>query len=204
MRTSSIVALLTSVLLVAGCGGGTSNDAPMTVVATPATEAASIAPAPTSASPPATSNEPVASTASTPVEALGVVEFVAAGALPGSLPLEVPPPDEYTIGLSGRYELGERGMLFDYGEPTHEGPFWMKNTHVDLDIAFVARHGDGDRDGRIVTIRQMQAESLDLVYSEAPYQWAIEAPLGWYAARGIEVGAEAHFLFDTPSALASR
>ncbi|MEZ4502613.1 MAG: DUF192 domain-containing protein [Dehalococcoidia bacterium] len=199
MRLASTM-FLALILLLAACGSS-SDDAPRTAVAggptieVTATEAG----ASPSASPTieASSGEPVASTASTPVEELGVVEFVDGDAVLGSLPLEVPPREEYGIGLSGRARLGERGMLFDYLEPNHEGPFWMKNTHVDLDIAFVGG------DGRIVSIRQMEAESLDLVYSEAPYQWAIEAPFGWYEDRGIVVGTEVHFLFDTPSALAA-
>jgi len=195
MRFVATVALAAAVFLVA-CGGPNDGASRTPVAGGPtigATSTATASPAATS-----TSAEPVASTAATPVEALDVVEFVDGATVLGSLPIEVPPREEYSIGLSGRSELGERGMLFDYGEPNHEGPFWMKNTHVDLDIAFVGG------DGRIVSIRQMQAESLDLVYSEAPYQWAIEAPLGWYEDRGITVGAEVRFLFDTPSALGLR
>ena len=53
-----------------------------------------------------------------------------------SLAIEVPARTEYGIGLSGRYELGERGMLFHYEEEGRRS-FWMKNTHIDLDIAFI-------------------------------------------------------------------
>ncbi len=73
-------------------------------------------------------------------------------------------------------------MLFDYGKPGNEGPFWMKNTHVDLDIAFI------DDAQRIVSIRTMRAESLEYVYSAAPYRSAIEAPAGWFAAHGVREG----------------
>ncbi len=73
-------------------------------------------------------------------------------------------------------------MLFDYGRTGIDGPFWMKDTHIDLDIAFV----DGNQ--VIVAIRTMRAESLDYVYSSAPYRSAIEAPAGWYRAHGVQEG----------------
>jgi uncharacterized membrane protein (UPF0127 family) len=191
------------------CGGDRDDNAPATVTAaatssatTEATAVPTAAASPTNeatASPtvttPAETGEPVASTASIPQSELSMVEFAVDGVDAGTLGLEVPSRDEYSVGLSGRTELGERGMLFDYGVPDHTGPFWMKDTHYDLDIAFVGG------DARIVTIRHMEAESLDLVESDAPYQWAIEAPSGWYEARGIGVGAEVRFQFDTPSVL---
>lgn len=132
--------------------------------------------------------EPVASTASIPVERLPVAEFVPANGEPARLPIEVLPAGEFTIGLSGRRTLGERGMLFDYGVPGQEGAFWMKNTHIDLDIAFI------DEALRIVSIRTMRAESEEFVHSSAPYQSAIEAPAGWYAAHGVREGDRVRYL----------
>jgi uncharacterized membrane protein (UPF0127 family) len=126
--------------------------------------------------------EPVASTASIPLERLPVAEFESNGRVAARLPVEVLPQGEFSVGLSGRTSLGERGMLFDYGKPGQEGPFWMKGTHIDLDIAFI------DEQLRIVSIRTMRAESLEYTYSAAPYRSAIEAPAGWYAAHGIREG----------------
>jgi uncharacterized membrane protein (UPF0127 family) len=138
--------------------------------------------------------ELVASTAKVPTEQLDTVEFLdPSGAVIARLPLEVPPSEEYTIGLSGRRVLGDRGMLFDYGRADYDGAFWMKNTHFDLDIAFVGA------DRRIVAIKQMRAESLEHVTSPSPYQYAIEAPYGWYGTRGIEAGDEVRFGFTPPS-----
>ena len=34
----------------------------------------------------------------------------------------------------------------------------------------------------------MRAESLEYVYSSAPYRSAIEAPANWYSAHGIREG----------------
>lgn len=138
--------------------------------------------------------ELVASTAKVPTEQLDIVEFLEpSGAVIARLPLEVPPSEEYTIGLSGRRVLGDRGMLFDYARGDYDGAFWMKNTHFDLDIAFVGA------DRRIVAIKQMRAESLEHITSPSPYQYAIEAPFGWYGTRGIEAGDEVRFAFTPPS-----
>jgi uncharacterized membrane protein (UPF0127 family) len=145
------------------------------------------------ATPPATPE----ATAVTGVQAradLPLVEFVRRSGGNVCLPLEVVPPDEFTIGLSGRYELDDRGMLFYFGHQAR-GSFWMKNTHVDLSIAFVAG------DNRIVEIREMQAESLDFVTPAADYTYAIEAQPGWYERNGIAVGDEVRFAFDLNAAL---
>lgn len=132
--------------------------------------------------------EPTATTGAIPIGELPVVEFVGAdGAV--SLPVEIVPQEEFSIGLSGRYELGERGMVFYY-DPPGRSSFYMLNTHIDLDIAFVGA------DRRILEIREMEAESTELHRPEDVYQFAIEAPVGWYASHGIEVGDELTLLFD--------
>ncbi len=133
----------------------------------------------------------VASTVSTPLEQLDIVEFTNSEGRVATLPIEVPPRSEYNVGLSGRYTLGERGMLFHYPGP-RQGPFWMKNTHIDLAIAFI------DEQFLIVEIRQMSAESLELIAPASQYRYAVEAPSGWYAERAIEAGDQARFLFELP------
>ncbi len=178
---------------------GSATAAPSTAATTTATAPLATAqPSPAATTATAPPSEPTASTGATPADQLPVVEFLRAGGGVVTLPIEVPPHEEYGIGLSGRYTLDERGMLFDYGTPERAGPFWMKNTHVDLDIAFISAGL------RIVSIRQMEAESLDYVYSDSDYQYAVEAPAGWYAAHGVAVGDAVRFTFDTPSALGLR
>ena len=138
--------------------------------------------------------EPVTSTAGTPRSRLPVIEFVRPDGTVARLPVEVPPPTEYSIGLSGRRQIDERGMLFYYRE-VGRGSFWMKNTHIDLAIAFVsASH-------RIVEVREMRAESTDLVTPSADYQYAVEAPAGWFRTNGLAVGDEARFTFSLPKEL---
>jgi uncharacterized membrane protein (UPF0127 family) len=138
--------------------------------------------------------EPVASTAATPRNRLPVIEFVRHDGSLARLPVELPPPSEYHIGLSGRRSLDERGMLFYYREPGR-GSFWMKDTHIDLAIAFVGPTH------RIVELREMRAESTDLVTPTVDYQYAVEAPAGWYRANTVAVGDEVRFTFPLPREL---
>jgi uncharacterized membrane protein (UPF0127 family) len=63
----------------------------------------------------------------------------------------------------------ERGMLFVFSFSTRQS-FWMKNTPIPLDIAYI------DRDGKTVKIHTMSA--LDARHNQyppgAPYRYAIE------------------------------
>lgn len=138
--------------------------------------------------------EPVASTHAIPTADLPVVRFTSTTGQEATLPTEVIPSAEFPIGLSGRRELAGRGMLFYWPDGDSESGFWMKNTHIPLDIAFV------DRDLRIIAILEMEAESEEIRRAPAPYLAAIEAPLGWYAEHGIDAGGTVEFLFD-PDAL---
>jgi uncharacterized membrane protein (UPF0127 family) len=84
------------------------------------------------------------------------------------------------------------GMAFVWTAPTDTG-FWMKDTLVPLSVAFV------DRDGRVVTIRDMTPCASDPcpVYSaDAPFVLAVEANRGWFAEHGVAVGDRA--VLDTP------
>ena len=155
-----------------------------TPIRTP-TPTATPTPPPTSTPSP----EPTATTGALPLEALPRIEFVLGDGTTVALPVEIPPRTEYSIGLSGRYELGERGMLFHFEEEVRRS-FWMKNTHVDLDIAFIGA------DFVIREIFGMEAESLEIRRPDAVYQYAVEAPAGWYAANGVQVGDTARFAFD--------
>ena len=146
-------------------------------------------PQPTPTTPPAAA-EPTATSGALPLETLPRIEFVRGDGTATSLPVEIPPRTEYTIGLSGRYELGERGMLFHWDDGERRRSFWMKNTHIDLDIAFVGA------DFVIQEIFGMEAESLEIRAPTDVYQYAVEAPAGWYAANEVRVGDTARFAFD--------
>lgn len=177
----ALLLLIALAALLAGCGGA-SEDA-----------AGAAATAPTQASGTA-SGGPVASTAAIPIESLPVARFTMPDGTETRLPVEVIGAAEFAIGLSGRTSLEGRGMLFYWPDGNSQSGFWMKGTHIPLDIAFV------DRDLEVIAILQMEAESLEIHRPDAPYLAAVEAPLGWYAAHGIEVGARVTWEFD-PDAL---
>ena len=91
-------------------------------------------------------------------------------------------PAERQTGLMFRESLAEnQGMLFAYPEERTLG-FWMKNTLIPLDIAYI------DREGRIVDIKQMEPQSSETHNSAAPAMYALEMNQGWFEANGIRVG----------------
>jgi uncharacterized membrane protein (UPF0127 family) len=103
----------------------------------------------------------------------------------GEVPLEVEvavSEAERRTGMMHRRRLGpDEAMLFVFpGEATLR--FWMKNTYVDLDLAYLAA------DGRIVEIVRLRAHDPEPVFSREPARFALEVPAGWLAAHGIGEG----------------
>lgn len=90
---------------------------------------------------------------------------------------------EKSRGLMGVEKLpADTGMLFMY-EADQVMRFWMKDTPLDLDIAFV------QADGVISEIRTMKAEDLTEVASQSSrIRFCIEMPAGWYASSQIKAG----------------
>jgi uncharacterized membrane protein (UPF0127 family) len=85
-------------------------------------------------------------------------------------------------GLMHRQSLCENcGMLFQFEHPRNAG-FWMKNTLIPLDIAFVKA------DGTITDIKSMQPLDLNTTKSSQPVLYAWEMNPGWFAKNGIKVG----------------
>ena len=140
---------------------------------------------------------PTASTGALPTERLPIAEFVRDGAAIASLPIEAPPQSEYPIGLSGRRELAGRGMLFRY-EGSRSCTFWMKNTWIDLDIAFAG--ADSVLFGiHRMTVEDDPANPQRILRSERDCMYAIEAPAGWFGAHGVAVGDRLRLLPAPPS-----
>jgi hypothetical protein len=90
--------------------------------------------------------------------------------------------EEREIGLMFRPTLGaNQGMLFAFERPGQQC-FWMKNTLIPLDVAFVAD------DGSIVNLDRMKPQTLDGHCSEKPVRFVLEMNDGWFAKRGIKAG----------------
>lgn len=90
---------------------------------------------------------------------------------------------EKAQGLMRVLSLPEnQGMIFIYSED-RQMSFWMKNTWLDLDIAFIRA------DGVVDEIKSMYAQDKTTVNSKSSsIRYAVEMPLGWYAKSGVRVG----------------
>lgn len=190
------VLLIVTSMLAAACEGNAANPpasdpSPDPPARTP-TPTAEPMPPPTPTPDQVDASEPVASTATIPTHELPRVRFLASDGTEAMLPIEVPPPEEYRIGLSGRHELAGRGMLFYYPSGEATSGFWMRNTHIDLDIAFV------NEDREVLEVLRMEANTDTIHRPADPYLAAIEAPAGWFEDHGIGPGARVEFLFEIP------
>lgn len=98
---------------------------------------------------------------------------------------------ERNVGLMRRTSLDENaGMIFIFPalQPA-DGAFWMFNTLIPLDIAFIGP------DGRIGSIRQMEpcvspvAQYCPNYAAGVPFQTALEVNAGFFAGHGVGPGA---------------
>ena len=86
-------------------------------------------------------------------------------------------------GLMYRKYLGEnQGMLFSFSSE-HNYSFWMKDTYIPLDIAFI------DRTGKIVDIKELFPLSTRAVTSSYPCKYALEVNRGWFDDNHLRVGS---------------
>ena len=91
-------------------------------------------------------------------------------------------PQERATGLMFREAmLTSHGMLFVFERPEQQC-FWMKNTLMALDVAFIAD------DGTIVNIDHMKPRTLDSHCSSRPVRLVLEMTDGWFAKRGVAAG----------------
>lgn len=105
-------------------------------------------------------------------------------------------------GLMNKSSLdGKDGMLFIFPK-AQKLSFWMKDTKMDLSIAFISDTGD------VVEIIDMDAPPVDTpdsalkTYSSKDVvQFAFEAPKGFFEKEGIKVGDRLGFFNREGSAL---
>ena len=98
--------------------------------------------------------------------------------------------EQRRIGLMGREKLEERsGMLFNYGSlQSAESSFWMRNTLIALDIAYV------DAQGSIVAINRMEpcdsvaALNCPTYPAGAEFVQAVEMNAGFFSRYQLTLG----------------
>jgi uncharacterized membrane protein (UPF0127 family) len=93
-------------------------------------------------------------------------------------------PEQHQIGLMHRTSMGtNEGMLFVFDRPGQQC-FWMKNTLIPLQIAFLAD------DGTVVNLAEMKPKSLDSHCSTRPVRFVLEMNTNWFTKRGIQAGSQ--------------
>lgn len=98
-------------------------------------------------------------------------------------------PEQREKGLMDRAAVPDgTGMLFVFSQ-SEERSFWMRDTHVALDIAFF------DDTNTIAGIKQMEALDETLTDSDIATALVLEVRQGWFAEQGIAVGATAEVVF---------
>jgi uncharacterized protein len=97
--------------------------------------------------------------------------------------------EERADGLMYRDDVPDgTGMLFVF-EDSQPRSFWMANTYVALDIAYM------DPSYRIVDIIAMEPLVTDSYPSDKPAMFGLEVRQGWFGELGIGVGDQARIVF---------
>jgi len=120
---------------------------------------------------------------------------VQAGGAPVPLTVEIASTEsEREQGLMYRQSLAETaGMLFLFPAPSSVG-FWMKNTYIPLDIAYL------DDLGRVMQIVQGKPLSEALLSPASPYHAVLEVAGGWFQRHNLGVGATVKLPANLPRA----
>jgi uncharacterized membrane protein (UPF0127 family) len=104
-----------------------------------------------------------------------------------TLPLNIEIPSDirdFNLGLMFRESLDiNSGMLFIF-EEVEQQSFYMKETKIPLDIAFITE------DGIVESIKQLEPYDEIPVTSEGEVLCALEVNRGWFAENNVEVGDE--------------
>jgi hypothetical protein len=155
--------------------------------------------------------------------AMLAVSFCGEGGLPGTLPTPVPTPEplpanmrlltvsgggrsatvkvelavtgpERSKGLMNRASMPEdHGMLFVFTRDVSVG-FWMEQTLIPLDIAYLAH------DGTVQEIKHGKPLDRTILSPAKPYRYTLEVNGGWFERQGLGVGSVVSIPPDLPVA----
>ncbi len=97
-------------------------------------------------------------------------------------------PELREKGLMHRTSLAESdGMLFVFEKEIYLN-FWMKNTQIPLDIAYI------DKNGIINEIYNMKPLDVSIIYNSIkPAMYALEVNSGWFNRHKIKIGSKIEF-----------
>ncbi|MCL7928083.1 MAG: DUF192 domain-containing protein [marine benthic group bacterium] len=176
-RQSAVFAVILLAGLLSGCGGAADGGG-TAAAADDRAQAGRVAPG----SDQETSETPRLGPDGRPIR----VERVTVGGVPISV--EIADTRELReVGLMNRDELpDDYGMLFVYPDERIRS-FWMRNTRIPLDIAFI------DRNGSIVNIEQMEPQTDENTISAGPVMYALEMNVDWFASNDVEPGDRLEF-----------
>ena len=92
-------------------------------------------------------------------------------------------PSKREVGLMGRKHLSSNdGMLFKFPR-SRQLSFWMRNTYIPLDIAFL------DDGGMVLQIEEMVPLSTRAIVSNHNCKYALEVNHGWFRDNELGVGS---------------
>ncbi len=101
--------------------------------------------------------------------------------------------EEVQMGLMHRTHLPDnQGMFFVFPDP-RQSCMWMKNTLIDLDVAFI------DVDFKITHIASMSQGSTRIHCPPKPTPYALEMNAGWFHSSGIAAGSVVAISTDNPN-----
>ncbi|MCC6748753.1 MAG: DUF192 domain-containing protein [Deltaproteobacteria bacterium] len=115
--------------------------------------------------------------------------YLLGGAQPVKVRVELArTPEERAIGLMHRQSLpADAGMLFLFDKEEPQA-FWMKNTHIPLDMLFI------DQQLKVVgLIESAEPRSTASRKVDAPARYVLEVNAGFAAAHHIGVGTKVRF-----------
>jgi len=100
---------------------------------------------------------------------------------------------EQETGLMNRTSLGsDQGMLFIFDRPK-EASFWMHNTSIPLDLAYL------DEKGEILEILPLVPFEEKPVNSKSTMvAYALEVNRDWFSSRGLKAGTKVQGLPTKP------
>ena len=138
------------------------------------------------ASTPTATLEPSLTPSPTPDDGLVTIEIEGVSGAAATVRVELAiTDDEVRTGLMHRESMDEDvGMLFLFDPPSHTG-FWMKDTLIPLDIAYI------DSEGTIKEIVRGEPLNQTVLRPQLPYWYVLEVNAGWFERHGLGVGDRA-------------